>query len=281
MVQWCRSQTRCGIFIAVGWVLASLAGCGGGGMDPTVSEVRAVKLMYGQLARFQVAGSLLTSSIRVESDSCADPAFTQDSGTTLAVLTCQATKVGPMALTFRSAENKLLFQAGFEVPLPQITVFTEKGPFTVELRPDVVKNTVDNFLQYVQNGFYSATLFHRVMPGFVVQAGGYSTGLVKKAGQGAPIALESNKGLSNLRATIAMARTDTPDSATSEFYVNVVDNPALDYQSAAKPGYAVFGAVIDGMAVVDAIAAVPTTTTAGMADVPVTEVKVQLVLRSK
>jgi peptidyl-prolyl cis-trans isomerase A (cyclophilin A) len=93
-----------------------------------------------------------------------------------------------------------------------------------ELYPDVVPATVDNFLVYVNNGFYIKTLFHRVISGFVIQAGGYTTGLVKKEGQAAPIALESNRGLSNTRGTVAMARTSAPNSATSEFYVNVAEH---------------------------------------------------------
>jgi peptidyl-prolyl cis-trans isomerase A (cyclophilin A) len=108
----------------------------------------------------------------------------------------------------------------------------------------------------------------------MVQGGGYTTGLVKKSGQLAPITLESNKGLSNLRGTIAMARTDDPNSATSEFFINVVDNQFLDYKSAASPGYAVFGKVVQGLEVPDAIIAQPTRTLNGFNDVPVTDVTI-------
>jgi peptidyl-prolyl cis-trans isomerase A (cyclophilin A) len=105
--------------------------------------------------------------------------------------------------------------------------------------------------------------------------------MVKKAGQAAPITLESNTGLSNSRGTVAMARTNQPDSATSEFYVNLVDNPALDYQSTTSPGYAVFGKVVSGMDVVDAIAAVPVGVFNGFENVPTTEVTMALTLQTQ
>jgi cyclophilin family peptidyl-prolyl cis-trans isomerase len=141
--------------------------------------------------------------------------------------------------------------------------------------------TVNNFLSYVGSGFYQSTLFHRVIAGFVVQGGGYTAGLAKQTGQAAPIVLESNKGLLNTRGTVAMARTNVPDSATSEFFVNLVDNPALDYQSAVSPGYAVFGTVIKGMDVVDAIAATPTTTINATTDVPITDVSITLAIQTQ
>jgi peptidyl-prolyl cis-trans isomerase A (cyclophilin A) len=126
----------------------------------------------------------------------------------------------------------------------------------------------------VHNGYYTNTLFHRVIAGFVIQGGGYTAGRVKKPGQTAPIAIESNNGLSNLRGTIAMARTSDPNSATSEFFINVVNNTVLDYQNAASPGYAVFGTVLQGLDVMDAIAAQPTGLVNGFADVPLTDVTI-------
>jgi cyclophilin family peptidyl-prolyl cis-trans isomerase len=107
-----------------------------------------------------------------------------------------------------------------------------------------------------------------------VQGGGFTTGLVKKAGQAAPIALESQNGLSNLRGTLAMARTDVPNSATSEFYVNLVDNLFLDYRDSANPGYAVFGTVVQGMGVVDTIASQPTGNVNGAPNVPLSDVTI-------
>lgn len=133
----------------------------------------------------------------------------------------------------------------------------------------------------MSSGFYTGTLFHRVIAGFVVQGGGYTTGMVKKTGQLSPIALESNKGLLNTRSTVAMTRTNVPNTATSEFSVNLTDTPPLDYQSEASPGYAVFGKVVTGMEVVDAIAAEPTNTVNGVADIPATEVTISFARQSQ
>ena len=167
------------------------------------------------------------------------------------------------------------------VPKPQVSIITNKGSFTLELDLATAPITVKNFLTYVSGGYYSNTLFHRVIPGFVAQAGGYTTGLVRKPGQLDAIELESNKGLSNARATVAMARTNVFNSATSEFYVNLVDNTFLDFKNAANPGYAVFGTVVQGMDVVDAIAAVPTGVFNGSTDVPLTDITITMAIQSK
>lgn len=135
---------------------------------------------------------------------------------------------------------------------PQVLINTSYGPFTVELYPTQAPATVANFLSYVDENFYSGTLFHRVIKDFMVQGGGMSHTLQPKATHD-PIVLESNNGLNNDRGTLAMARTNTPDSATSQFFVNTVNNGTLNYQSSTQPGYAVFGKVIDGMDVIDAI----------------------------
>jgi peptidyl-prolyl cis-trans isomerase A (cyclophilin A) len=144
----------------------------------------------------------------------------------------------------------------------------------LELDPATVPTTVNNFLSYVKSGFYANTLFHRVIPGFVTQGGGFTTGLVEKPGLKAPIALESNKGLSKLRGTLAMARTGLADSATSQFFINLVDNTSLDYQNPDKLGYAVFGNVVQGLSVVDSMATQPTATVNGYENVPVTDVTI-------
>ena len=135
---------------------------------------------------------------------------------------------------------------------PQVLINTSYGPFTVELYPSQAPATVANFLAYVDADFYDGTLFHRVIDQFMVQGGGLTRNLQAKP-TSAPIALESNTGLTNDRGTIAMARTSVPDSATSQFFVNTVNNTGLNYQSSSQPGYAVFGKVIEGMDVVDAI----------------------------
>ena len=144
-----------------------------------------------------------------------------------------------------------------------MTVETTLGSFDIQLDPDNAPVTTENFLVYVDEGFYDgadglgATIFHRVIAGFMNQGGGLTAAGSAKATHAA-IVLESDNGLSNLRGTIAMARTDVADSATSQFFINTVDNTFLDYSGASSPGYAVFGEVVAGMDVIDAIAAVQT-----------------------
>lgn len=133
---------------------------------------------------------------------------------------------------------------------------TSYGPFVVELRPDKAPATVSNFLRYVDADFYDNTLFHRVIDDFMIQGGGMNLFRQFKT-PNTPISLESNNGLSNVRGSIAMARNNTPDSATSQFFINVENNPPLDYRNASNPGYAVFGSVTEGMDVVDAISSAP------------------------
>lgn len=143
---------------------------------------------------------------------------------------------------------------------------TNYGDFTLELYPDKAPITVENFLSYVDSGFYDGTIFHRVIPGFVIQGGGFDEGMQQKATQ-APIKNEADNGLKNLRGTLSMARTSDINSATSQFFVNLKDNAFLDHGS-RDFGYAVFAKVIDGMDVVDKIAAVQTGNRAGHQDVP-------------
>jgi cyclophilin family peptidyl-prolyl cis-trans isomerase len=153
-----------------------------------------------------------------------------------------------------------------------VCMLTSNGEIVVELYGQAAPATVTNFLRYVQDGFYSNTLFHRVPRDFVVQGGGFTPGGVAKTPTYAAIALESNNGLSNQRGTLAMARTSTPNSATSQFYFNSVNNTALNYNAAVSGanGYAVFGKVISGQATLDAINAEPRW--AFNAETPATEV---------
>lgn len=152
-----------------------------------------------------------------------------------------------------------------------VCMLTSNGEIVVELDARAPLS-VNNFLAYVNGKFYDNTIFHRVVPGFVVQGGGFTTGYVAKTGLAAPIKLESNiTGLSNTRGTIAMARTAVADSATSQFYFNTTDNSrTLDYQSATNPGYAVFGRVISGLDTIDKINAEPQLYSG--AETPATEV---------
>jgi len=142
---------------------------------------------------------------------------------------------------------------------PQVELETIHGSIVIELDSQAAPISVENFLYYVDSGYYSATIFHRVIPGFMVQGGGFGNNEKSKKGTISPIVNEADNGLSNLRGTVAMARTNDPDSATAQFFINHQDNPFLD-KSASSAGYAVFGKVIKGMDVVDLIAQVPTTT---------------------
>ena len=151
---------------------------------------------------------------------------------------------------------------------PRVRFETSMGHFIVELNPEKAPVTVKNFLSYVDSGFYTNLIFHRVISNFMIQGGGFNAEMTK-APTKAPISLESKKGLSNLRGTIAMARTNNPDSATSQFFINVVHNRNLDSYGG---GYAVFGKVIEGMENVDKIRMVPTGYKAGHRDVPVNPV---------
>lgn len=132
---------------------------------------------------------------------------------------------------------------------PQVEFKTDSGVITIELYPDKAPITVENFLRYCNDGFYTGTIFHRIVPGFVVQGGGLTFDYVKKTTR-EPIANESDNGLRNRRGTLSMARFSAPDSATSQFFINLVANTNLDPQN-DQAGYAVFGKVIKGMEVVD------------------------------
>ncbi len=142
---------------------------------------------------------------------------------------------------------------------PQVRLDTSLGPIILELADDKAPKTVDNFLAYARDGFYNGTIFHRVIDGFMIQGGGFTADFQQKPTR-APVPNEADNGLKNLRGTIAMARTSDPQSATAQFFINVKDNPALDYRSSTPQGwgYAVFGKVIDGMEAVDKIRQTPT-----------------------
>lgn len=157
---------------------------------------------------------------------------------------------------------------------PKVLFKTNQGNFVVELEPEKAPKTVENFISYVNSGFYTGTIFHRVINGFMVQGGGYTKDLKEKPTQ-APIPIESRNGLQNLKYTIAMARTGDPNSATSQFFVNVRDNARLDYPSPDGYGYTVFGKVISGMDVIDQIKFAPTTVVRGMSDVPVNPIIIE------
>ena len=162
----------------------------------------------------------------------------------------------------------------------KVLMKTSAGDMTIELYPDKAPKTVENFLAYVNSGFYDGTVFHRVIDNFMIQGGGFTRDLRQKPTRPA-IPNEAKNGLSNTRGTLAMARTGDPNSATAQFFINVVDNPRLDYTSDQSPatwGYCVFAKVISGLDVVDKIKAVPTGAQGPFrSDVPVTPVVIEKV----
>ncbi len=171
-------------------------------------------------------------------------------------------------------ENEDQNQEEEQVDNPKVRLSTSMGDIVIELYPNKAPKTVANFLSYVLDGFYDgkdgkgATIFHRVVPNFVIQGGGLTADLIQKATKD-PIINEANNGLKNKRGTVAMARTSDPNSATSQFFINLVDNDFLDYVEGENDGYAVFGEVVEGMDVVDKIASVETHTVGQYENVPV------------
>ena len=155
---------------------------------------------------------------------------------------------------------------------------TNMGVFDVELNEAAAPKTCENFLSYVRSGFYNGTIFHRVISGFMIQGGGFEPGLKQKQTK-APIENEANNGLKNDKYTIAMARTNEPHSATSQFFINVADNDFLNHTSPTSRGwgYAVFGKVVSGTVVIDAIARVRTASRSWYGDVPVEDVVMEKV----
>ena len=260
-----------------------LSACGGtNDFSPVVTGVKVQSAQYGKTATIYLGGKDLRSNLLVDtSGACTSPTFASNSNTDTLVLNCMVAKTGDFSLVVQTAEGAAIYSTTLNIPLPQVTLITAKGSITVELDPKLAPISTNNFLSYVNKGFYRSTLFHRVIPNFVIQGGGYTAGLVKQTEQSAPIELESNKGLSNVRGSLAMARTNLPNSATSEFYINLVDNLSLDYKNAANPGYAVFGKVVQGIDVVDTIAAAPTGVVGVFSDVPLADIALSLALQTK
>ncbi|MFI2810529.1 peptidylprolyl isomerase [Microbulbifer sp. JSM ZJ756] len=155
---------------------------------------------------------------------------------------------------------------------PQVDIKTDLGTVRVELYADKAPATVENFLQYVDSGFYDGVIFHRVIPGFMAQTGGHTFDFQEKETRD-PVVNESDNGLQNIRGTLSMARTDDPDSATSQFFINYGDNTRLD-GSEDKPGYTVFGKVVSGMEVVDRIGEEPRGLYRAFPDAPNTPVRI-------
>ena len=178
-----------------------------------------------------------------------------------------------LALPCFAQETKDFMSAGSKEKAPRVLLSTNMGEILLELDPKKSPITVENFLTYVNKKYYDGLIFHRVIRGFMIQAGGFNEDISRMNPSEESIKNESFNGLKNKKYTVAMARTVDPDSAKAQFFINVVDNVSLD-SSPEKPGYAVFGKVVRGMSVADKISRLPTQRAAGMRDVPTATVKI-------
>ena len=191
--------------------------------------------------------------------------FTRRLITVLALLLCSFAAAGASAKPLSVREHN-----------PIVRMVTSMGTIELKLFPDKAPVTVTNFLHYVKSGFYNGTIFHRVIPGFMIQGGGFEPGMRQKP-TGAPIVNEADNGLKNTVGTIAMARTSDPNSATAQFFINTADNTFLNHRddSIEGWGYAVFGKVVQGMSVVRKIEAVPTGSRGPYQNVPLQDVVIE------
>jgi cyclophilin family peptidyl-prolyl cis-trans isomerase len=265
--------------IAPAMLLFSLLGCGGGNGDP-VTGVSASNLKYtGALSavNLTLTGNALDNPVKVSANKTSCTVFAATSATSRAaqcILSLPTTRKVDIVVTSNS--DYVLYTTTLTAPAPQVTLKTTLGDVVMELDSVAAPITVKNFLSYVNQNpsFYKDTLFHRVIAGFMAQGGGFTTGMVQKTGLSPAIALESQNGLQNVRGSVAMARTSAADSATAQFFVNLVDNAFLNYSSSSSPGYAVFGKVISGMNVIDSMATQPTHTVGSNQNVPITDITI-------
>lgn len=245
-------------------LLLGLLACGGG-LDEkqnaqSVSSLAASNVMYGREMVVSVQGGGLSDGVRmVVPEGCGEVNSTGTNNEYNRGFKCRLTKLGSVQALIEDAGGKRLASIRVDVPAPQVTITTNKGMLKLELDPEKAPLAVNNFLDYVNAGFYRNLVFHRVdaEEGGIL-AGAYKTGasLTAVTGLREPIKSESNNGLQHLRGSLAMFREGGPDSATSQFFINTRDNPHLNYQSEAQPGYTVFGKLVEGLEVLDTIAAV-------------------------
>lgn len=287
-----RALRRAALLTAV----ALLAACGGGADSPAVTTMSATNVSYGKTLTVTVLGTGLKGAITVSAEpGCG--AMTASSGGTdgTQTFTCKVTTLGSMQPRVRNAEGKEIATLRLDIPAPQVTITATQGALSgtivVELDPVKAPKTVDNFLAYVNQGtpFHRNTLFHRAIAGVLVQAGGYTGSLTPKAATLVPVELESNNGLKNLRGTVGMARLADPNTATTQFYINLKDNAEFDYVDEANPGYAVFGTVTAGLDIADYIGATPVAPKVvnnsdpalTLENVPVTEVRITAISQTR
>lgn len=189
----------------------------------------------------------------------------------------QSLRIAVCALVLCLGASLALPPAGNAAPQPKVKIETSMGDIVVELNSAKAPKTVSNFLYYVKSGFYKDTIFHRVINGFMIQGGGHTADMREKDTTRKPVVNEAANGLKNEPYTIAMARTNDPDSATAQFFINVANNDFLNHKNTTPSGYgyAVFGKVIQGQDVVDRIKAVPTGNVGPYQDVPTTPVVIR------
>lgn len=248
---------------------AALTACVGSNetSDPVIDRIVIENTKYGQLGRFVIEGKHLDQEFSVSLSKCTGLAVAEGGSATSKTITCTVNGTGA-ATVFASFKDQQIYSANFNVPEPQVLMKTSMGDLLIELNPTAAPITVRNFLGYVNDQFYNKTQFHRIEKGFVAQGGWVDLTPAVKNPTRPAITLESNNGLSNLKGTIAMARTNEPNSATSQFYFNLADNLGLDYAQGVRDGYAVFGKIIQGMPVLDAIGQVPIANRYGLATFP-------------
>jgi peptidyl-prolyl cis-trans isomerase A (cyclophilin A) len=249
---------------------------------PVVLSIKAENLMYSKTAQLALTGYSLDKDLSVAAKNCKGLALVSAGSSTSKSVTCSVGAVGAGAVTFEAklADGTVIKSASFDVPNPQVSMVTNLGTVLLELNPSAAPLTSNNFLQYVNDRFYDNTIFHRIVTSgiFIAQGGWLTPTPNAQTGQRLPISLEVGKGLSNVKDTIAMARTADLNSASSQFFFNLSDNTALD---TANGGYAVFGKVITGKAVLDALANVPTSTQYGLSDFPSQSVVIQSVTQTQ
>lgn len=267
--------------------LVLLSGCGGSKSDtpavtPSVTKVTTDQVVYRKVTNFTITGQNLDKGYNASIPACLSITELAGGTATQRVLSCKLIGVGSTTYTITAANGTTLYSGIVDLTLkaqPQVTMTTSLGNIVLELNPARAPITVDNFLNYVESGFYVNKIFHRVIKNAIVQGGGFTVDLQQPTTQ-SPIRLETPNGLSNLRGTIAMARTNEANSATAQFYLNAADNAGFDGLTAGT-GYAVFGKIVTGLDIMDKINVVPTTTAAGMTDVPVTPVFINSMVQTQ
>ena len=261
----------------------ALGSCGQGNnvSMPVVTDITMDQVMYGQKTIFKLMGLNLNQDFQVSVSNCDGLTLLPGGSELEKYVTCSPSMVGSAFIATKSTDGAQMMIKNFEVSNPQVKITTNFGDLTVELYPMAAPITVNNYLKYVNANFYTNTLMHRIIPQFVVQGGWLTSSIAEQGGAGNPIVLESNNGLKNTRGSIAMARTSAPNSASTQFYFNLADNPKLDYQSDASPGYAVFGQILDGLTVIDIMAQISTATLYGLANFPTSNVVVKSIVQIK